>query len=102
MLLIQLRDLEVQKAKCLADLIPFAFDPDRVKAIAKKIALREGRGVLLLFDGWDELSTEKQSESVFREIIQVPQKHALSKAAVLVSARQITSANIQQYITTRI
>ena len=101
-LLIQLRDIEVHKANCLADLIPFVFDPDRIKAIVEKIALRDGRGVLLLLDGWDELPTEKQSESVFRDIIRVPQKHSLSKAAVLVSARQITSANIQQYVTTRI
>ena len=98
-LLIQLRDVEVQKAKCLADLIPFVFDPDKIQEIAKKIALRNGKGVLLLFDG---LPTEKQSESVFRDIIRVPQKHSLSKAAVLVSARQITSANKQQYVTTRI
>ena len=101
-LLIQLRDIEVQKAKCLADLIPFVFDPDRVKAIAKKIALKDGSGVLLLFDGWDELPIDMQSESLFREVIRGPQKHGLSKAALLVSARQITSANIQQYVTTRI
>ena len=101
-LLIQLRDIEVQKAKCLADLIPFVFDPDRIQEIAKKIALRNGKGVLLLFDGWDELPIDIQSESVFRDIIRVPQKHGLSKAALLVSARQITSANIQQYVTTRI
>ena len=101
-LLIQLRDIEVQKAKCLADLIPFMFDPDRILEIAKKIALKDGKGVLLLFDGWDELPIDMQSESVFRDIIRVPQKHGLSKAALLVSARQITSANIQQYITTRI
>ena len=101
-LLIQLRDVEVQKAKCLADLIPFEFDPDRIQEIAKKIALRNGKGVLLLFDGWDELPIDMQSESVFRDIIRVPQKHGLSKAALLVSARQITSANIQQYVTTRI
>ena len=101
-LLIQLRDIEVQKAKCLADLIPFVFDPDRVKAIAKKIALKDGKGVLLLFDGWDELPIDMQSKSLFREVIRVPQKHALSKAVVLVSARQIISANIQQYVTTRV
>ena len=101
-LLIQLHDIEVQKAKCLADLIPFVFDPDRVKAIAKKIALKDGKGVLLLFDGWDELPIDMQSKSLFREVIRVPQKHALSKAVVLVSARQIISANIQQYVTTRI
>ena len=101
-LLIQLRDVEVQKAKCLADLIPFVFDPDKIQEIAKKIALRNGKGVLLLFDGWDELPIDMQSKSLFREIIRVPQKHGLSKAALLVSARQITSANIQQYVTTRI
>ena len=101
-LLIQLRDIEVQKAKCLADLIPFVFNSTEKDAIAKKIAQKDGKGVLLLFDGWDELPTDMQSKSFLRDIVFVPHKHSLLKAAVVVSARPISSTSIQKYITTRI
>ena len=101
-LLIQFRDIEVQKAKCLADLIPFVFNSTEKDAIAKKIAKKDGKGVLLLFDGWDELPTDMQSKSFLRDIIVVPHKHSLLKAAVVVSARPISSTSMQKHITTRI
>ena len=56
----------------------------------------------MLFDGWDELPMEKQKKSMFLEVLKCPEKYSLSKAAVLVSARPITSASIQQFATTRI
>ena len=98
-LLVKLRDPEVQKAKHLADILPFT---DEKEEIASEIMQMKGKGVLLLLDGWDELPEEQQRDSLFQTLIEAPHKHSLQKAAVLVSARQISSANLHLYISTRI
>ena len=101
-LLIQLRDKEVREAKELADLLPFVYTKTEKENITKKVMKTKGERVLILFDGWDELPIEKQEKSIFLEVIKCPEKYSLSKAAVLVSSRPITSASIQQFATTRI
>ena len=98
-LLVKLRDPEVQRAKGLAEILPFTDDKEE---IASQITQMKGKGVLLLFDGWDELPEEQQRDSLFRTLIKAPHKHSLQKAAVVVSARQISSSSLQQYISTRI
>ena len=98
-LLVKLRDPEVQKAKGLAGILPFA---DEKKEIASQIKQTKGKGVLLLLDGWDELPEEQQRDSLFRTLIEAPHKHSLQKAAVVVSACQISSASLQQYTSTQI
>ena len=98
-LLVKLRDPEVQKAKCLAEILPFT---DVKEEIASEIMQMKGKGVLLLLDGWDELPEEYQRDSLFQTLIGAPYKHSLQKAAVVVSARQISSSSLQQYTSTRI
>ena len=98
-LLVRLRDPEVQKAKGVADILPFA---DKQEEIAIEIKLRKGNGILFLFDGWDELPREQQRNSLFQTLIEAPRKHSLQQAAVVVSARQVSSASLQHYISTRI
>ena len=98
-LLVKLRDPEVQKAKCLAEILPFTDDKEE---IASQIMQLKGKGVLLLLDGWDELLEEYQRDSLFQTLIRAPYKHSLQKAAVVVSARQISSSSLQPYTSTRI
>ena len=98
-LLVKLHDPEVQKAKRLAEILPFV---DEKEEIASEIMQMKGKGVLLLLDGWDELAEEQQRDSLFHTLIEAPHKHSLQKAAVVVSARQISSASLQQYASTRI
>ena len=101
-LLVKLRDREVQEAQGLIDLLPFEYNSAKREAITKKVAQTNGKGILLLFDGWDELPNDKQKESMFLEVLKLPGKHYLSNAAVLVSARPVKSASIQKFATTRI
>ena len=98
-LLVKLHDPEVQKAKCLAEILPFTDDKEE---IASEIMQMKGKGVLLLLDGWDELPEEYQMDSLFQTLIGAPYKHSLPKVAVVVSARQISSSSLQQYTSTRI
>lgn len=66
---IPLRSTRVQKATCLADLIPHP-DQEHRKAIAQAISGRDGEGVCFWFDGWDEMPQEVQKESFIASFIQ--------------------------------
>ena len=98
-LLVKLRDCEVQRAEKFEDILPFTDEKER---IAHKIVQCKGAGVLLLFDGWDELPNELQRESLFQILINRPHKYSLQKVAIIVSSRQISSTGLQQYSSTRI
>ena len=97
-LLVKLRDCEIQKAEKFEDILPFT---DEKESIAHEIVHRKGEGVLLLFDGWDELPNELQRGSLFQILIEKPHKYSLQKVAIVVSSRQISSTGLQQYSSTR-
>ena len=67
-----------------------------------KLFSAKGAGVLLLFDGWDELPNKLQRESLFQILIEQPHKYSLQKVAIVVSSRQISSTGLQRYSSTRI
>ena len=98
-LLVKLRDCEVQKAEKFEDVLPFT---DEKESIAHEIVQHKGEGVLLLFDGWDELPNELQRGSPFQILIEEPHKYSLQKVAIVVSSRQISSTGLQRYSSTRI
>ena len=98
-LLVKLRDCEVQKAEKFEDILPFT---DEKESIAHEIVHHKGEGVLLLFDGWDELPNELQRGSLFQILIEKPHKYSLQKVAIVVSSRQNSSTGLQQYSSTRI
>ena len=98
-LLVKLRDCEIQKAEKFVDILPFT---DEKESIAHEIVHRKGEGVLLLFDGWDELPNELQRGSLFQILIEKPHKYSLQKVAIVVSSRQISSTCLQRYSSTRI
>lgn len=101
-LVIQLRDKEIQEAQGLAGLLPFEFNLEERKAIIEDVRQRNGEGVLLLFDGWDELPEEKQRKSIFLDILKHPGMYHLTNAAVLITSRTTVSTTIQEFATTRI
>ena len=98
-LLVKLRDCEVQKAETFEDILPFTDEKER---IAHEIVQCKGARVLLLFDGWDELPNQLQRESIFQILIEDRHKYSLQKIAIVVSSRQISSICLHEYIGTRI
>ncbi len=58
-LLLRLRDKEVQDAKTLADLV-FHDDPDNETAVAKELRSSRGKNRLLILDGFDEVPASVQ------------------------------------------
>ena len=63
------RDESTRRASNLYDLL-YHPDEETRRAIARDIEKREGEGLLIFLDGYEDISNEQQSEfSVFQEIL---------------------------------
>jgi hypothetical protein len=70
-ILARLRDRSVRSAKCLGDIIQYPRDARIQSEIVREVSKSGGKGVLLLFEGYDELPASlRQDGSLFRNIIQ--------------------------------
>ena len=73
-----------------------------IQAVLEEIEESEGEGVLFLLDGWDELPLKSQQHSIFQTLIRSPHKLSLSKSAVIITSRPVSSANLQPLASSRI
>ena len=90
--LLRLRDERVQHAKCVSDLF-YHYDQTTREAVVQWITSCEGDGVMLVLDGYDELSQGLQTSSIFADIIRGT---VLPKMTVLVSSRPSANENLHQ------
>ena len=102
-ILVQLRDPAVQGAKEIAELLPA---PDRLIAndVAAQIAARHGKNVLLILDGWDEMSVDLQKRSLVRRLIepQFLQDSPLLECSLIVTSRSVASGDLHPLVSSRI
>ena len=92
-LLLHLRESAVSKAKSIDDFF-YHEDPDVQQSVAKFVKEKSGDGVLIIFDGFDELSAYERSEqSLFLDFIK---GKILPKCAVVVTSRPYASRSIQE------
>ena len=92
--LLRFRDERVQRAKSVSDLF---YCPDQTaqehEAVVDWIRSRGGDGVMLVLDGYDELSSHLQTSSIFADIIK---GEVLPKVTVLVSSRPSANQNLHE------
>ena len=82
--LLRLRDQRVQEIKCVADLF-YHSDRELQNSVAKEIQHHHGESVLLLFEGYDELPRNLQTQqSIFLDILH---KDFLPHATILITSR---------------
>ena len=86
-----LRNSKIATATTLTDL--FVCQTDEVPVVAEwfKKRPRNGKGLLVIFDGWDELSTEHRQSSLVASIIC---RQQLVKCAVIVTSRSYASSSL--------
>ena len=90
--LLHLRDPRIAKATRIEDLF-YHDDPELLAEVVRQVRKTSGAGVLLIFDGFDELSEEERMErSLFLDIIK---GEVLSQCSVLVSSRPYASESLQ-------
>ena len=86
--LLRLRDNRVREAKSISDLFYFYNRPIQ-QTVVQEIQATGGRGVLLLFEGYDELPAKlRTSNSIFLDVIK---GHELPTATILVTSRPSAS-----------
>ena len=102
-ILVQLRDPKVQSAQSIAELLP-TKDVAMAERAAREIIANEGSGVLWILDGFDELPSHLQNESVISTLIKpkLHQENPLSKTAVIITSRPISSGDLCPLVSSRI
>ncbi len=101
MILVQLRDPEVQAVTQLADILP-ARDNAMAESVASQIMTCEGEKVLFVLDGWDELPGNLRTKSLYQQLICFQNKAALRKSAVIVTSRPISSRELHELVSSRV
>ena len=100
-ILVQLRDPAVQSAKSIADLLP-CRNNEMALQLASAITDIDGRGILWVLDGWDEVPTQLQKSSLLRDIIVPSTKSPITLSSVIVTSRPISSGDLSELVTSRI
>ena len=96
--LVELRDETIRKATSVYDLLYHPDDKIR-KLLAQEILLREGKGLMVIFDGYDELSFDQRNE--FSLIQQILSNRILEKATIVVTSRPIAMKRLpNQFVQT--
>ena len=89
---LHLRDRRIAEAKRIEDLF-YHDDPELQGEVVRQVGKTSGAGVLLIFDGFDELSEEERMDrSLFLDIIK---GEVLLRCSVLVTSRPYASENLQ-------
>ena len=102
-ILVQLRDPKVQSAQSITDLLP-AEDDTMAERAAREITANKRSGVLWILDGYDELPSDLHNDSIVSTLInpKLHQKNLLSKTAVIVTSRPISSDDLFPVVSSRI
>ena len=100
-ILVQLRDPAVQSAKSIADLLPCP-DRETAQVVESAIKASNGRGILWVMDGWDELPSQLRKESFLRDMIATPQISPISLSSVIVTSRPISSDDLIESVSSRV
>ena len=80
---------KIAKAQNLADI--FLFDSSKVSKVVKWMSDGDGKGLLIIFDGWDELSTELRQSSLATSIIR---GEKLKQCSVIITSHSYASSSL--------
>ncbi len=90
-LLLPLREIQVSSATSLAELFKLLHSSGKIcTSVIEELEEKEGEGVLIIADGWDELSVDNRSEGTF--LYNLLFGGVLPFASVLLTSRPSASA----------
>ena len=84
-----LRNDKIATATTLTDL--FVYKSPKVSKVVEWFSNEEGQGLLIIFDGWDELTTKLRETSLAASIIR---REQLDKCSVVVTSRSYASSSL--------
>ena len=86
-----LRNTNISQANELEQLLNYNYQCPNVSMVAEWLERSHGKGLLIIFDGWDELSTQLRQSSLPTKIIC---KQLLHKCSVVVTSRSYASSSL--------
>ena len=86
-----LRNDKIAQAIELQDILKYTYDCNEVNTVTEWLYKIHGEGLLLIFDGWDELSTDLRQCSLAARIIR---REILAKCSVIVTSRSYASSSL--------
>ena len=99
--LVELRDPNIQAAESLADILP-ARNREMAEEMEALIKAVDGEGTLIIFDSWDEFPAHLRQESLVQRTIENPGSLSLHKSAVMITSRPECSADLHHLASSRI
>ena len=95
---LKLRDKEVQSAKSISDLFSWQDDLDKSRLVADRVKERNGKGMLFVFDGFDEFPADlrKSSHTAVMKIIEGTKY--LPDATVVLTSRHSAVGDLDSFI----
>ena len=90
-LLLRFREKHLQQARTIADLLHHD-DPDLRQAVAKEVIKSNGRGLLLILDGYDELPVSLRTDSLLARIMK---GQSLPKCTLLITSRPSATQSLR-------
>ncbi len=102
-ILVRLRDPLIKEAKTIEDLLP-CRNSTLACQIVTEISGTDGKGVLWVLDGWDELPSDLPRDSVINKLIRpgMLEKEVLHDCAVIVTSRPSSSAELHPLVSSRV
>ena len=102
-ILVRLRDPLVREAKKIEDLLP-CRKSTHASQIGDEILETDGKGVLWVLDGWDELPSDLHGDSIINKLVEpdFAQESPLHKSAVIVTSRPSSSAKLHPRVSSRV
>ena len=90
--LLHLRDERVSSAKNISDLVSLFHSSRKLcETVSDQIMETNGRGLLLIFDGWDEFKGRDQTKSFILNIIQ---RNILQSCSIMITSRTYASSSL--------
>ena len=86
-----LRNISIAQANKLEQLLNYNYQCPDVSTVTEWLEREHGKGLLIIFDGWDELSTQLRQSSLPTKIIC---KQLLHKCSVIVTSRSYASSSL--------
>ena len=86
-----LRNDKVAQANEIKQLLKYTYDCNEVTTVTEWLQNIHGQELLIIFDGWDELSTDLRQSSLAARIIR---REILAKCSVIVTSRSYTSYSL--------
>ena len=86
-----LRNINIAQANKLEQLLNYNYQCPNVSMVTEWLERSHGKGLLIIFDGWDELNTQLRQSSLPTKIIC---KQFLHKCSVIVTSRSYASSSL--------